>query len=318
MDVDGHRDLQLLLRRLWVSDIAGPTDDEHAIGSLRDNCRCLKEYGANVATDPTDPEFEWPILHVTGFPKTPDGPAPRGIARDELATPKEILPPGDRLGCVIWGAPHGSSGVEGLNHAPRSINNSDFKTKAFQAIAWMTHDLDAVAVMTFPSGYKIEFWPPGVDNFPDNRNLVVCEVEYHGHRSSVTGHRAVISSNPKEMIAMLVPDRFLPIVVCNKSLGKLQFGAFMWDLYRWLDADQHIVEIGCNMASLSMEFVLEYQSVNLGWRRPGTFDVIEASSSEAAEPEEDEPHMVSLVPGFSGSDQLAELPEEPEPDNMAI
>ena len=177
----------MALDRWWLTDLA-VTKDPVAAPELNQNLRQLNRLGANMCRDETGSLS--PHARVSGFPLS-DPPADCEIG---LLSPGQLINgsdvPGARVLHLVWGSPHRctSDHLATSQHAPGSRNNSDFKTKAFEAMAWQTSRCQGkfgLVAMTFPAVYHdIEFWPrrPG-----DNRILHVSPVRFHRHRSRCSG-----------------------------------------------------------------------------------------------------------------------------------
>ena len=249
------------LSRWWITDLAAATD-ELAAATLKRNCTYMAALGAHVGR--AQDGSAGAIVDVTGFTLEDDT---EGRERG-LREPIDILPKGHMLAGVIWGSPHGHASdlKSSSRHGPWASSNADFKTKAFEAMAYVCQGL---VIMSLPSKYKIEFWPRIRQS--DRRSLLQCRVRYLAHKSSVTGHAVPIDETYEEAIAMLLPPGYVDLANrhTDRATNTLNYAAFIRNVYADSGATEHFVELGCNTASLSMELVLQWQLEQFGAYVPG-------------------------------------------------
>ena len=244
----------------WVTDIASATPDVDpaAAAALQSSLTWLAANGARIGAYA-------PITGVSGF-------VAKG-GNDKIVNPKQIIPAGATLSCLIWGAPHGcpSDHRPSSAHAPKAATNEVFKTNAWESISWLCNGL---VIMTFPSRYKPEFWPRGCGDgghgsrAGDGRFLISMPVRFHRHRSQHTGVALPLigdNSNEIEMVVLCVPPgKCFDLVYKHTVGGSLNFGEFALEFYESLSPHEHVVELGCSTATLSLEVVIAHQITKYG------------------------------------------------------
>ena len=252
--------MEFNLSRWWITDIASATSDVDpaAATALQSSLTWLAAHGAQVGACA-------PITGVSGF-------VVKG-GNDKISNPKQIIPEGETLSCLIWGAPHGcpSDHRRSSAHAPRAATNHAFKTNAWESISWLC---DGLVIMTFPSRYMPDLWPRGCGDgghgsrAGDRRFLISMPVRFRRHRSQVTGVACPLigdNSDEIEMVVMCVPPGKCFDLVHKHTVGcHLNFGEFVLEFYESLSSDEHVVELGCSTATLSLEVVLARQMATYG------------------------------------------------------
>ena len=247
--------------RWWISDL-NAANDPAAVDAMKTNLQILRAHGARVFVNEATGKIS-PFVDVTGFDllDVPTrGPGAEQLSQ-QLRSPSELVLPGT-LSYLIWGSPHACpSNQDSPWHAPGAKSNHEFKTKAFESMAYQCKGL---ICMVFPACYKeIEFWPrpPG-----DNRILYVSPIRFHQHRSKKSGSTEDIVGDKPERVAMLLPPRFSALVLkhTEPATNHLMFGSFWLDVVKNMGCTEHAVELGCSTASLSMELIYEFQFQQIG------------------------------------------------------
>ena len=93
-----------------------------------------------------------PLNKVSGFKKKPTD-------AQDIRNPNELCP-GKELKLLLWGCPHANpSSNDGSHHGPGPRTPEHIvKTQAFESMAWLCPR--GMAIMTFPSKDKVEFYQP--------------------------------------------------------------------------------------------------------------------------------------------------------------
>ena len=210
----------------------------------RSNIKRLQSEGANG-----------PYFRISGFPTSDSEPF------KEFTT--LLNGPPVRFSLVYWGSPHWADSDAEQNHGcSHRTTNDEFKTNAFESMAWLAPD--AAVMMTFSSAYKLEFYHP-LWKKPQilfgSRQLIVAEAHSRKYHPVASGAMLQpVRPNTSLMVAMLIPARLRTRVVYVDSItvSKVDIGATLSNIVEALLPQEKAIELGGQTFSLSCE-ILEFR-----------------------------------------------------------
>ena len=214
--------------------------EESAFARMMKNIEVLKLHGAMVDTNGL------PWEKVSGFER---------LAGEDVLNPAEIFKD-KKLRLLMWGSPHSNpSSNDGALHGSKAGSNDDYKTNAFESMAWLCPE--GVIAMTFSSKYKVEFYQPCADPTAHDRLLICGRMIAGGYlpMASSDGLRYGIPDASKDdtMLALLLPPRFVGCLVMGE--GRINLKATLRNVLQALAEDEFACALGVYDCSLEMELL---------------------------------------------------------------
>ena len=226
-----------------IDQFEDPTEEEiMLLGTTRENLMSLKTLGA-----------QGPYYGISGL-------------IDEHCEQYDKWMEAYNIGLVFWGSPHWSEVKDRSRFRFRCT--ADFKTNAFGSMSW--HSPSAFVLMTFPEKYGVEFYQPKYNEYYASmrkdpridRCLFVTEGAFRQYKPLASGSQyyEICKQGKRIMVAMLVPQRFMPCVHWRDE--KIDVGRTLLSVLNRLSPHAEIaMELGGQSFSLSMEIILAMDSM---------------------------------------------------------